>query len=85
MDPTPLQKILHKKGWRLRDLHEKVKTYISYPTLLNINHGYKTEKGVQVQYTPHPSTLQIISNVVGYPATKIYEHRHPTNNDITKK
>lgn len=39
-NPTPLQKFLFKIGMDLQWLHEKSK--VSYPTLVNINHGFRS-------------------------------------------
>ena len=90
LKPTPLEKLRHKKGWRLirvKQELDKRQTPISYPTLLRIEHGYRTmivrdDKGAivnekKIPYKPrhwHLIQLAKLFNVKN--PQKIYENRH---------
>lgn len=89
LNPTPLEKLRHKKGWRLNRVETELKergTPISYPTLLRIEHGYRTvverdkegnivsEK--KMPYTPRPGYLLILAKLFKVKnANEIYEDR----------
>lgn len=85
---TRMQKLRHAKGWRLTDLYEKlkeVKTPISWPILVNIDRGFKTEvirdenkKIIQkkkLPYKPGRGFLADLGKVLDAPANKIYQDR----------
>lgn len=90
LKPTPLVKLRHKKGWRLTRVHtelQKKGTPISYPTLLRIEHGYRTviirdkktkeiieEK--KMRYNPRAGYLMILAKLFDVKApNSIYEDR----------
>lgn len=88
--PTPLQKLRHKKGWRLTRVHKELKkkgTPISYPTLLRIEHGYRTEVirdektneilgEKKMPYKPRAGYLMILAKLFNVKApNSIYEDR----------
>lgn len=90
LKPTPLVKLRHKKGWRLTRVHIELKkkgTPISYPTLLRIEHGYRTviirdkktkeiieEK--KMSYNPRAGYLMILAKLFDVKApNSIYEDR----------
>lgn len=89
LNPTPLEKLRHKKGWRLIRVKKELDargTPISYPTLLRIEHGYRTvierdKKGnilqeIKMPYNPRPGYLMILAKLFKVKdANCIYEDR----------
>lgn len=88
LKPTPLQKLRHKKAWRLKRVHKeliKQGTPVSWPTLLKIDHGCKTvivrgpDKKIlhekKVAYHPYERTLSDIAKLFKVKSTQIYEDR----------
>lgn len=90
LNPTPLQKLRHKRTWRLvRVKQELLKkgTPIAWPTLLKIDHGYrsliirdKTTKKIisekKVAYKPRIGYLMILAKLFNVKdANSIYEDR----------
>lgn len=88
LKPTPLQKLRHKKAWRLKRVFKeliKQGTPVSWPTLLKIDHGCKTvivrgpnreileEK--KVAYHPYERTLSDIGKLFKVSSKKVYEDR----------
>ncbi len=90
LKPTPLVKLRHKKGWRLTRVHTELLkrgTPISYPTLLRIEHGYRTvivrdkitreiTKEIKMPYKPRPGYLMILAKLFKVQdANTIYQDR----------
>lgn len=86
---TPLRRLRHQKGWRLiRVKQELIKqgTPISWPTLLKIDHGYKSaiirdKQGKIIEekkmpYTPHPRTLADLAKLFKVKIGKVYQHKN---------
>ena len=85
---TPLQKLRHQKGWRLirvqREL-QKQGTPISWPTLINIDRGFKVvvirDENKQIleerklPYKPGKRLLTDIADLFDVPVKKIYQDR----------
>lgn len=77
LNPTPLEKLRHKKGWRLIQVKDELikrGTPISYPTLLKIEHGYRTVvmrdkitrkkmKEKKMPYKPRAGYLMILAKL----------------------
>lgn len=76
LNPTPLQKLRNRKGWRLNRVAEELKkrgTPISWPTLLMIDHGFRSviirDKEGQIikegkkPYKPRPGYLMILAKL----------------------
>lgn len=86
MEPTPLKKLRYKKGWRLIHVYKeliRLKTPISWPTLIKIDNGYTTAWDgqkimgkIKKKYTPGKKALQKLSKLTGIKSSKIYAHRH---------
>lgn len=54
MNHTPLARLLFEKGYDLKDLIDKKKIGIGYPTLVNFKRGYKLEnlrKKIRTKYS----------------------------------
>lgn len=89
LKPTPLEKLRHKKGWRLLRVHKELAkrgTPISYPTLLKIEHGYRSEisrdssgnisREKKVKYKPRAGYLLILAKLFKVKSpNSIYEDR----------
>lgn len=89
LNPTPLQKLRHKKGWRLNRVEQELKkrgTPISWPTLLLIDHGFRSvitrdKEGEIIReqkkpYKPRPGYLMILAKLFKVKdANTMYEDR----------
>lgn len=90
LNPTPHQKLRHKKGWRLVNVKEQLLkrgTPISWPTLLKIDHGFRSViirdkitrkkiKEVRAAYKPRPGYLMILAKLYRVKdPNSIYEDR----------
>ncbi len=88
MNPSLLAELRHQKGWRLIQVHQKLKdrdTPVSWPTLLKIDHGYKTvvvrnRKGRvtgerKIPYKPTRGILRDIAGLFKVKVSKVYEDR----------
>lgn len=90
LNPTPLEILRNKKGWRLNRVHQELKkrgTPISYPTLLRIEHGYRSVivrdkitkeilKEKKMPYKPRPGYLMILAKLFRVAdENSIYEDR----------
>lgn len=78
MNPTPLRKFRHKKGWRLvqveRELKRK-KISISWPMLVNIDRGFKTKGKIKFSYFPGETIRKKLSKLMGIEPAKVYIDR----------
>ena len=85
---TQMQKLRHRKGWRLVQLHEALKendTPISWPILVNIDRGYKIKivrdknkkivERIKLPYKPGRGFLTDLGKLLDAPANKIYQDR----------
>lgn len=85
---TPLKKLRHKKGWRLIKVKQELDkrgTPISWPTLLKIEHGYKTGiirglngkilKEQKLLYRPSRRTLADIAKLFKVDIKDVYQDR----------
>lgn len=70
-DRTPLQKLLEVHNMDL--LSVKYKTGISYPTLIDINRGYKIVGGKKVKYAPNKRTLKDIAELFNVPVNEFLD------------
>ena len=78
LNPTPLQKCRHKKGWRLVTVKQKLierGTPVSWPILVNVDRGFKMVKGKKMPYHPFDRTLADIGRLFKKKAKDIYEDR----------
>lgn len=87
INATPLQTLRHQKGWRLIQVHEKLKdagTPVSWPTLLKIDHGYVKKiirkdgviiKEKRLPYKPNPRILSDIGKLFHVKAKDMYKDR----------
>lgn len=86
--PTPLQKLRHKKAWTLSELNLKLieaKTPVSFPTLINIDRGYrskvlrdefgKIDRREKLPYHPNPRTLADIARLFNVKPSSVYKDR----------
>lgn len=60
-DQTPLQKLLEEHNMDLLTVRHK--TGIAYPTLIDINRGYKMKHGKKIKYSPNKRTLKDIAEL----------------------
>lgn len=88
MNPAPLKHLRHQKGWRLTEVSIKLKaqgTPISWPTLVNIDHGYRSvivrdKAGKKIRekkaaYKPFRRTLADIAKLFKVKPEDVYEDR----------
>lgn len=90
LNPTPLEMLRHKKGWRLIRVKQELQkrgTPISWPTLLRIEHGYRTViirdkvtkqiiKEKKMPYKPRTGYLMILAKLFKVKnENSIYEDR----------
>lgn len=88
MNPSPLRKLRHKKGWRLNEVEKKLiekGTPVSWPTLLKIDHGFNKViirdihgnilKEEKRPYKPSMRILSDIGKLFKKPAKEMYEDR----------
>lgn len=90
LKPTPLQIHRNKKGWRVVRVAQELKkrgTPISWPTLLKIDHGYRSEiirdkitneilKEKRIAYKPRVGYLMILAKLFKVKdPNKMYEDR----------
>lgn len=78
LEPTPLQRFCHKKGWRLVRVKEELiarGTPVSWPILVNINRGFKMVKGKKFPYHPTNRILIDIGKLFKKKAAQMYEDR----------
>lgn len=78
MDPTPLRKFRHQKGWRLIQVEtelKKKKIPISWPMLVNIDRGYKTKGKIKLSYFPGEIIRKKLSKLMNLKPNKVYADR----------
>lgn len=78
LEPTPLQRCRHKKGWRLVTVKQKLiekGTPVSWPILVNIDRGFKRVKGKNFSYKPTNRTLADIGKLFHKKPEEMYEDR----------
>lgn len=78
MDPTPLRKFRHQKGWRLVRVEtelKKKKIPISWPMLVNLDRGFKTNNGIKEKYFPGEVIRKKLAKLMGIKPAKVYADR----------
>lgn len=72
---TLLGKLMHEAGLDrgLKDVEDG--TGIPYPTLVNINRGYKMVKNKKLPYSAHRGTRLILEDFFGVPWDEIFQDK----------
>ncbi len=78
LNPTPLKKCRHAKGWRLVRVKKeliKIGTPVSWPTLVMVDNGYRSVKGKKKAYKPNMSTLIFLGKLFKKKPKSMYKDR----------
>lgn len=78
MEPTPLRKWRHNKGWRLVRVEKELKSKsipISWPMLVNIDRGFKTKGKIKFSYFPGEAIRKKLSRLMNLKPERVYADR----------
>lgn len=72
---TLIEKQIYKAGLKGGLTSVAEGAVVSYPTVFNINQGFKTVNGKIKRYKPNPRTVQAIADFFGCTPEEIWEDR----------